>query len=72
MTQHDLHSSHQPAYNSNFSTETALCGLMDKLLWYMERGENSMLVTLDISAVFETVDHIILCDVLKKIMVSAA
>jgi hypothetical protein len=66
MTGQKLHSGHQSAYKENFSTETAICWLMNQLLWAMERGEVSILVALDLSAAFDTVDYDILCDVLRN------
>ena len=61
-----LHSSHQSAYKANFSTETALCVLVNDLLWSFERSEVTILVALDLSAAFDTVDHNILLAVLKN------
>ena len=66
LSTHSLHSSHQSAYKECFSTETALCSLMDQLLWTMEKGQASILVSLDLSAAFDTVDHEILANVLSS------
>ena len=66
MSINGLHSAHQSAYKECFSTETALCSLMDQLLWAMEKGQASMLVSLDLSAAFDTMDHEILASVLSS------
>ena len=66
MSLNDLHSAHQSAYKSNFSTETALCFLMNRLLWSMEKGEVVVMAALDLSAAFDTVDHQVLISVLKQ------
>ena len=64
VNSNNLHSHHQSAYKANFSTETALCLLVNNLLWAMERGEISIMVGLDLSAAFDTVDHEVLVSVL--------
>ena len=66
LTTHNLHSEHQSAYKECFSTETALCSLMDQLLWSFENQRATIVVSLDLSAAFDTVDHQILNDVLES------
>lgn len=66
LTINKLDSGHQSAYKESFSTETAICALMNRLLWAMECGKSSILVALDLSAAFDTVDHSILIDVLNQ------
>ena len=46
----------QSAYRSNCSTETALLKVTSDLCGSMDNGHVSMLVTLDISAAFDTID----------------
>ena len=58
--------SYQSAYRRNYSCETALVELSDDLLWSMERQIVNLLVTIDLSAAFDTVDHGILIDVLNS------
>jgi len=65
FTENDLHFNHQSAYKNNFSTETALCALVNDVLWSMERSQVSILVALDLSAAFDTVDHGILTSLLR-------
>ena len=45
------------AYRKNFSTETSLLSLTNKILNNLDKGRCTLLVTLDISAAFDTVDH---------------
>ena len=45
--------------------ETSLIKLIIDILWAMERQEVTALTTLDLSAVFDTVDHEILIEVLE-------
>jgi hypothetical protein len=64
LMNNDLHSYHQSAYKEYCSIETALCFFMDNLLWNMERGQVSVVVALDLSAAFDTIDHGVLDKVL--------
>ena len=65
FTESNLHSIHQHAYKQSFSTETAVCILLDQLLWNMESGDISILIALDLSSAFDTVDHSVLLNVLQ-------
>ena len=66
LSEHNLHSNHQSAYKQCFSTETALCALTNQLLWSLEQGRVTIIVALDLSAAFDTVDHEILINVLHS------
>ena len=55
----------QSAYRKNYSCKTTLAKLFDDLLWSMERQKVNLLVAIDLSAAFNTVDHGILIDVLN-------
>ena len=57
---------YQLAYRKNFSCETALVKIMNDCLWNMENQSVTEIVAIDLSATFDTVDHHILIDVLKK------
>lgn len=49
--------SNQSAYRKYHSTESTVCSVMDDLLRAMDRGRLSLLLLLDLSAAFDTVDH---------------
>ena len=47
----------QSAYRTGHSTETALLTLLNKARLSADRGESTLLVSLDLSAAFDTIDH---------------
>ena len=55
---------HQSVYKASHSCETALIKLINDILWNMENKLVTVLVCLDLSAAFDTVDHDILLEVL--------
>ena len=56
----------QSAYRQCHSTETALLKVQNDILINMDNGEVMLLVMLDMSAAFDTIDHNILIDILKN------
>jgi len=56
----DNFSSVQSAYRRHYSTDTALLHTMDSFLGSSDQGQPSLLVSLDMSATFDTIDHSIL------------
>jgi len=58
--------SHQSAYRSGHSTETALLKVYSDCVDAIDRGEVTLLGMLDMSAAFDTVDHEILIERLDK------
>ena len=61
-----LNSAFQSAYRPGHNCETALLKIMNDLLWSMERQSVSVLILLDLSAAFDTVDHQVLLNVLER------
>ena len=56
----------QSAYRQFHSTETALLKVQNDILINMDNEEVTLLVMLDMSAAFDTIDHNILIDILKN------
>ena len=56
----------QRAYRKGFSCETMLIKLSDLILNNMEAGQISAVVLMDLSAAFDTVNHIILLETFEK------
>jgi len=57
---------YQSAYRTQHSTETALVHLYNDMVATVDRGEVGALVLLDMSAAFDTIDHGIMLDVLRR------
>ena len=63
--EYGLQPDYQSAYREHHSCETVILQLSNDILWGMERQSITTLVTIDLSAAFDTVDHEILLDILK-------
>ena len=63
---HSLLPDYQSAYRENRSCETVLLKLTNDLLWSMERKNVTAMITLDLSAAFNTVDYKVLLTTLQS------
>lgn len=57
MTLNNLHNGHQFGYKKYHSTESLLLKIVDKLLFSCDDNMPSVVLLLDLSAAFDTVDH---------------
>jgi hypothetical protein len=60
MKENGLQDNNQSAYREGSSTETALLRVSNDLLQTIDRGDEAVLVLLDFSAAFDTIDHQVL------------
>ena len=70
LTKNKCISKFQSAYRSNHSTETALCRVYNDLLKIIQNSEICLLIMLDLSAAFDTIDLELLIEDLKNAGVS--
>ena len=56
----------QSAYRQNHSTETALTRIYNDIVEYLDKGNSVVLILLDLSAAFDTIDQHMLLDRLKS------
>ena len=61
----NLQPDYQSAYREDYSFETAVLGISNDILWAMEKQSIISLVTIDLSAAFDTVDHDALLHILN-------
>ena len=62
----DIVDSFQSAYKAGHSCETALLRVYNDIVTTVGKGNGAMLVLLDLSAAFDTIDHVILFEILVK------
>ena len=60
LSVNNIHDIHQSAYKKFHSTETLLTKVQSDILMQMDKGKLVMVVLLDLSAAFDTIDHNIL------------
>ena len=65
LTQHNLLDPFQAAYMKRHSTETTLVRVTNDILRALDRGNEAVLVLLDLSAAFDTIDHCVLVQRLR-------
>jgi len=66
VNRHRLLSVVQTAYRPFHSTETAIVRVLNDIISVDNQGHISALMLLDLSAAFDTVDHTILIEILKR------
>ena len=67
MLDNNLYSSVQSAYREHHSTETALLKVQSDILTALDSGSGAVLLMLDLSAAFDTIDHGILLSRLNSL-----
>ena len=67
LDKHTVFDEHQSAYRKNHSTETALLDLTSNLLWGLNSKSTFLVISLDLSAAFDTVDQEIVLSILFQI-----
>ena len=66
LTANNLNSHNQYAYKTHHSTETLIIKIVNDVLIAMDEKEATVIMLLDLSAAFDTVDHDLLLNILKK------
>ena len=66
MNAEERYPSHQSAYRPFHSTETALLKVQSDILLNMDNQQVTLLVMLDLSAAFDTIDHSVLVETLRS------
>ena len=56
---------YQSTYRANYYYKTTFVGVVNDILWGMERQKITALTAIDLSAAFNTIDHEILLEVLQ-------
>ena len=67
LKQCNIISDEQSAYRENHSTETTVCAIQNDMIDITVNGKCGILVMLDLSAAFDTVDHMLLLEDLKAV-----
>ena len=59
LNANNLFPTSQPAYRPGHSTKTALLNVMNDILHALDNGDVTVVTLLDLSAAFDTIDHIL-------------
>ena len=65
MRQNAIMEKNQSAYKAHHSTETSLLRVYNDVMFKIDRGNGTLLVLLDLSAAFDTIDHQIFFHILE-------
>ena len=65
MRQNTIMEKFQSAYKALHSTDTALLRVYNDIMFNIDRGNVTLLVLLDLSAAFDTIDHQIIFHILE-------
>ena len=68
IRENDLYMPLQSAYRQNCSTETALLHVYDSVIRSIDERKGVILLLIDLSAAFDTIDHAILLNTLSNII----
>ena len=66
LNEHDLLPAHQSGFRAGHSTETVLVRLLSDIFLAMDSGDVMLLALLDVSAAYDSVDHDILLERLRR------
>ena len=66
LLENNLNIPQQSGYKKGFSTETLLIRIVNDLLIASDEGKGTVLMLLDLSAAFDTVDHNIILKILER------
>ena len=68
MTINQLHEPMQSAYRACHSTETLLVRVPNNILRILDQGGAAIILLLDLSAAFDTIDHSILLSGMESVL----
>lgn len=68
LDEHKIWEKYQSGFRKGHSTETALLKVVNDMRLNIDKGNASVLILLDLSAAFDTVDHCILINRLEKLV----
>ena len=66
MDEHALHEDSQFGYKQHHSTETMMRGMMDEILKGFDENKATIIIFLDLSAAFDTIDFDKVLEILRE------